>query len=97
MTLAKRIEFFDGQGIRQINDAFVVSMEEMETLKFFVGYYHAWNHQNKDRKLELSENWLRALDEANVANLIISGKAKKDGRLAPQYNTERQIERMIYP
>lgn len=97
MTLAKRIEFFDGQGIRQMNNAFVLSMEEFEVLKWFVGYYHAWNHQKKDRKLELAENWLRALDEAKVADLIISGKMKKDGRLAPQYNTERQIERMIYP
>ena len=69
----------------------------MEVLKWFVGYYHAWNYGNKDRKLELGENWLRALDEAKVADLIISGKMKKDGRLAPQYNTERQIERMIYP
>ena len=38
MTFAKRIEFFDGAGIRQTNDAFIVSMGEMEVVKQFAYY-----------------------------------------------------------
>lgn len=94
MTFAKRIEFFDGQGLRQTCDAFVVSMAEMETVKALAREVVRLN-RSYPRLTEFAENWEASLP--NVRNLITGGTPRKrDGRLCPQYNTERKVERFIY-
>ena len=89
MTFAKRIEFFDGAGIRQTNDAFIVSMGEMEVVKQFAYYLRDVSFGNP-RFEEFADNWITNLEKHGVKNISIFGDEKKDGRLCPQYNTERK-------
>lgn len=89
MTRAERIEYFDGRGVRQIYDAFVVSKEEMEVVLQMAKYVSGEDNRN-GRLIEFAQNWERELEVNGIRNIAFAQRRVNDGRLCPQYNTERR-------
>ena len=89
MTRAERIEYFDGRGLRQIFDAFVVSREEMEVIKQMAISVSEMKRPNS-RLIEFAQNWKRECDINGIRDIAFAQRRQNDGRLCPQYNTERR-------
>lgn len=90
MTQAERIEYFDGRGLRQIFDAFVVSREEMEVIKQMAISVSEMKRPNS-RLIEFAQNWKRECDINGIVDICYADKRQNDLRLTPQFNTERRI------